>query len=56
MYSGSGKFYPGGDGKEYGFEFNVGILKMEVDTKKGEISFKINGKDYGVAAKDEKLK
>ena len=57
MFSGSkGLFYSGGNGHEYGTKLDIGWVKIRLDTKKGETSFKINGKDYGVAAQDEKLK
>ena len=57
MFSGSkGLFYSAGEGQEYGEKFSKGSIKMKLDTRKGEISFKINGKDYGIAARDEKLK
>ena len=45
-----GQFYPGSSNSfNYGEKIRRGEIKMIIDTVKGEISFVIERKDYGVA-------
>ena len=58
MYLGNhGLFFAGSQPPyNYGEKSPRGEVKLMIDTIKGEISYRVNGNDYGVAAKSELMK
>ena len=48
--------YNKGQTSAYGFNFYNGKIELLVNTKEGTLSFRINGVEYGEAARDELIK